>query len=233
MKQLVFDLPRRASFGRDDFFVSDSNTGALGWIERWPNWPVPALVLHGPRGAGKTHLAYLWRDRAAAMLLSGASLDEADLTKIIERRSLHIGVDDADCAPEAILLHLYNFCLEEGGSLLLTARQQPGLWPMTLADLGSRLRAAPAVGIMRPDDGLLSAVLAKHFADRQVRVAPVVIAYLVSHMERSLAAAGALAAALDLAALSRSGSITIALANRILAASTSHGLPPDSDAGVT
>ena len=147
MKQLVFDLPRRASFGRDDFFVSDSNTGALGWIERWPNWPVPALVLHGPRGAGKTHLAYLWRDRAAAMLLSGASLDEADLTKIIERRSLHIGVDDADCAPEAILLHLYNFCLEEGGSLLLTARQQPGLWPMTLADLGSRLRAAPAVGI--------------------------------------------------------------------------------------
>jgi len=233
MKQLVFELSPGEAFGRGDFFVSDSNAAALGWIERWPEWPAPVLVLHGPRGAGKTHLAHLWRERAAAVLVAGATLDEARLAEAVERANATIAVDDADHAPEAALLHLHNACLEAGGGLLLTARRAPGPWRPALADLGSRLRAAPAVGIDLPDDTLLGAVLAKHFADRQVRVAPEVIAYLVRHMERSLAAAGEIAAALDQAALSLSGAITIPLANRVLAASTDHSLPPGSDAAVT
>jgi chromosomal replication initiation ATPase DnaA len=233
MKQLVFDLSLDEVFGRADYFASESNAAALGSIERWPEWPSPVLVLHGPRGAGKTHLARLWSERAAAILLAGASLDEARLGEIIERRRSRVAIDDADHAPEAALLHLYNACLEGGGSLLLTARQVPGPWRPALADLSSRLRAAPAVEINLPDDLLLAAVLAKRFADRQVRVGSEVIAYLVRHMERSLAAAGQIAAALDQAALSRSGAITVPLANRVLAAQTDHYQPPGSDAGVT
>jgi len=233
MTQLVFDLSQGEAFGREDFLVSESNAAALGWVERWPEWPSPVLVLHGPQGAGKTHLAHMWRGRAGAILLAGASLGEADCAEIFERRGSIIAVDDADCAPEAALLHLYNACLEAGGSLLLTARQAPGPWRPALADLGSRLRAAPAVGINRPDDALLAAVLAKHFADRQVRVAPEVIAYLICRMERSLAAAKEIAADLDHAALSRSGAITIPLTNQVLAARPRHYLPPGSDAGVT
>ncbi len=233
MKQFVFDLPRREAFGREDFFVTDSNAAALGWIESWPKWPSPVLVLHGPRGAGKTHLAHLWRKRAEAIFVEGRSLGEVRLEEIIERRYRRLAVDDADHAPERALLHLYNACLEAGGGVLLTAQQAPGSWQPVLADLGSRLRAAPAVGIDRPDDSLLGAVLAKHFADRQVRVAPEVIAYLVRHMERSLAAAGEIAAALDQAALSLSGAITIPLANRVLATPADHPLPPGRDAAVT
>ena len=233
MKQLVLDLSHGEAYGREDFFVSPSNAAALGWVERWPEWPSPVLVLHGPRGAGKTHLAHLWRDRAAAILLAGAALDQARLREAIESAGPRIAVDDADRAPEAALLHFYNACLEAGGSLLLTSRQAPGPWQPALADLSSRLRAAPAVGIDLPDDSLLAAVLAKHFADRQVRVAPEVILFLVRHMERSLAAAGEVAAALDQAALSGRAAITIPLANRVLAVPTDHGFSPGSDAGVT
>ncbi len=233
MKQLVLDLSHGEAYGREDFFVSHSNTAALGWLERWPEWPSPVLVLHGPRGAGKTHLAHLWCQRAAAILLTGEALDEARLREAIESAGPRVAVDDADRAPEAALLHLYNACLEAGGSLLLTSRQAPGPWRPALADLGSRLRAAPAVGIDLPDDSLLAAVLAKHFADRQVRVAPEVILFLVRHMERSLAAAGEIAAALDHAALSGRAAITIPLANRVLAVATDHGFSPGSDAGVT
>ena len=233
MKQLVLDLAHGEVYGREDFFVSHSNAAALGWVERWPEWPSPVLVLHGPRGAGKTHLAHLWCQRAAAILLAGAAMDEARLPEAIERPSPRIAVDDADRAPEAALLHLYNACLEAGGSLLLTSRQATGPWRPALADLGSRLRAAPAVGIDLPDDSLLAAVLAKHFADRQVRVAPEVILFLVRHMERSLAAAGEIAAALDHAALSGRAAITIPLANRVLAVPPDHGFSPGSDAGVT
>jgi chromosomal replication initiation ATPase DnaA len=232
MTQLVFDLSQGEAFGKPDFFVSDSNAAASGWIERWPEWPSAVLVLHGPRGAGKTHLAYMWRERAAATLVAGDSLAEGVVEEIFKGGRSKVVVDDADRSPEAALLHLFNACVEVGGSLLLTAQRAPGPWRPALADLGSRLRAAPAVGIDLPDDPLLGAVLAKHFADRQVRVASEVIAYLVRHIERSLGAAGEIAVALDQVALSRGCAITIPLANRVLAARTAQPLPP-GDAGIT
>ena len=114
--------------------------------------------------------------------------------------------------PGEALLHLYNCCGEAGASLLVVAREAPARWPIALPDLASRLRAAPSVAIALPDDALLGAVLVKHFADRQVRVAPGVIAFLVRRMERSFAAAGALAARLDRLALSAGRPISIALA---------------------
>ncbi len=190
-------------------------------------------MLHGPRGSGKTHLAHLWRERASAALVSGDALDEAGLRHLLDYGDRRIAVDDADRAEEAPLLHLFNACHECGGSLLLTARASPGRWRAALPDLGSRLRAAFAVGIGRPDDALLGAVLAKHFADRQVRVAPEVIAYLVVHMERSLAAAAEVAATLDQLALSGGGAITVPLARHVLAERDGQPLRPDSDPAVT
>jgi chromosomal replication initiation ATPase DnaA len=177
----------------------------------------------------------LWRARTAALFVAGVSLDETCLGKTIECRASRIVVDDADRAGEAMLLHLFNACLETAGSLLLTARQAPGQWPIALADLRSRLRASPAAGIGPPDDRLLGAVLVKHFADRQLRVGAEVITYLVRHMERSLAAAREIAASLDRAALDGNGAVTIRLAHRVLNAQPGYprGAPPASDAGVT
>jgi chromosomal replication initiation ATPase DnaA len=235
MTQLVFDFPKNETFGRADFVVSEANATALGWIERWPEWPSRVLLLHGPRGAGKTHLARLWREQAAAVLVPGAALDETRLGQIIEGSMSRVVVDDADRAPETVLLHLFNACLEASGGLLLTARPAPLRWPVALADLRSRLRAAPAVGLGPPDDLLLGAVLAKHFADRQLQVAADVIAYLVGQIERSLAAAAETAALLDQAALRGNGAVTIPLARRVLGARTGQSRlsPRASDAGAT
>lgn len=230
--QLALDLSRREAFGRAEFFVSDGNAAALGWVDRWPDWPAPAMVLHGPPGAGKTHLAHLWSERANAALIAGPALDDNLPAEFFSGAQRRIAVDDADRAPEIALLHLFNACAEAHGSLLLIARQAPGLWRPVLADLGSRLRAAPAVGIGAPDEALLGAVLAKHFADRQVRVAADVISYLVTQIERSLAAAAEIAAALDHAALSRGGAITIPLAHRVLARRVGRPPPADYDPGI-
>jgi chromosomal replication initiation ATPase DnaA len=231
--QLTFQLAGAAAYGRSDFIVTASNSLALAWLDRWPDWPAPVLLLHGPEGSGKTHLAHLWRERASAALVSGVALDEAGLRQLLDYGNRRIAVDDADRAGETALLHLFNTCYESGSNLLLTSRTSPGSWRVALADLGSRLRAALAVGIGRPDDALLGAVLAKHFADRQIRVALEVIAYLVGHMERSLAAAAEVAAALDQLALSNGGAITVPLASRFLAERDDQSLRPDSDAAVT
>jgi chromosomal replication initiation ATPase DnaA len=230
--QLILDLPRRRTFDRPDFLVSDCNIAAVDWIDRWPVWPCAALVVHGPPGCGKTHVSHLWRERASAVILAGEELTEAALPGLFGRGALRIVVDNADRAPEHTLLHLYNSCLERGSNVLITMRSAPGSW-IELADLRSRLRSAIVVGIEIPDDALVGAVLFKHFADRQLRVSPDVIAYVTKRIERSFTAAEVLAARLDAAALSAGKRVTIALARRVLRELGNQVLSAGSDAAVT
>ena len=100
---------------------------------------------------------------------------------------------------------------------MITARRPPRFWSVALDDLGSRLRAALAAAIGPPDDALLGVVLVKHFADRQLHVAPEVIAYLLRRMERSFAAAANITARLDAVALRNRCAVTISLVRNILA----------------
>jgi chromosomal replication initiation ATPase DnaA len=173
------------------------------------------LALYGPPGSGKTHLAHLWRERAGARLIDGAAVTPDTAADI----AAPVAIDDAERAPEAALLHLYNAAIERGFSVLVVAARAPASWPIALADLASRLRALPVAEIAAPDDALIAAVLVKHFADRQLRVEPGVIAFLVPRMERSFAAAARLAEGLDRLALIRGGPITVPLARQLLAAS--------------
>jgi chromosomal replication initiation ATPase DnaA len=230
--QLTFDLAGRTSFSRCDFLISASNAAAVGWINRWPDWPSRALALYGPAGCGKTHLAHLWCARASGVILPGETLNEKLVDRLVSERRHRVAIDDADRAPERALLHLYNSCSENRGDVLLAARQPPASWTFALPDLGSRLRAVLAIGIGLPDDALLGAVLVKHFADRQLHVAREVVFYLVRHMERSFAAAADTAARLDSVSLSDRRAITVRLARRVLTEAGAHSSSPARDSGV-
>jgi chromosomal replication initiation ATPase DnaA len=215
-RQLALGLPHRVARGRADFLVSASNATAFDRIVRWPEWPAHALVLHGPAGSGKTHLAMLWQRQSAAALVSGGDLAERNLQTLVGSGA--VAVDDAEGAPERALLHLYNAIAEAGANLLIVARAAPAHWPIKLPDLASRLRAAPAIAIGLPDDDLLAAVLVKHFADRGLMPAPGVVGFLVRRMERSFAAAARLAARLDRLSLAAGRPASLALARQVLAA---------------
>jgi chromosomal replication initiation ATPase DnaA len=212
--QLVFDLPQRPALGVQDFLVSASNRAAADMIDRWPHWSDPAVLMLAPAQAGKTHLANVWRLKSGAAALSGAHLSEADVARAggaILVEDLHAGI-----ASERALFHLLNLARERGGSVLLTSRVAPGALSVSLPDLRSRLRALPLIEIAPPDPALLRAVLVKHFADRQLSVEPHVVAHLARHMEQSMAAAAAVVAALDRAAMATHRRITRGLAREIL-----------------
>lgn len=228
--QLAIDLPFRPALGAADFLASECNRAALAWIERWPDWPGRCLALYGPAQSGKSHLARLWAGRGGGRLVQGPSLDGLHPSELAALPG--VAVDDADAAPERALLHLHNCCRETGAFLLIVAREPPSRWAIALPDLASRLRAMPVAAIKPPDDALLAALLVKHFADRQIRVAPAVIGFAVRRIERSFAAAASLVEALDRAALGAGRSIGIALVRRVLAET---GAQPDarSDFGVT
>lgn len=233
MTQLTFDLPTHSAFGRADYLVCNCNAKVMAWIDRWPDWPSGASVLYGPAGCGKTHLAHLWCERASAVLVTGTRLDSHVVARLIAQGRHRVAVDDGDRASEHALLHLHNFCLECGGHILITTRRTPASWGPSLPDLTSRLRAAIAVGVDPPDDTLLGAVLAKHFCDRQLFVAPQIINYLVKRIERSFAAAADIAARLDAIALRNRSAVTLSLARTLVRQGPDQPFPPASDAGVT
>jgi len=216
--QLVLDLGYRTALGREDFLVAPCNATAVGWIDRWPAWPAPGLVLAGPAASGKSHLASVWRhlapDAAAldARTLAGAAGD------LLPGR--HALVDHADAvagAAEETLFHLHNLVVERQGHLLLTAAAPPARWTVALPDLASRLRALPVATIAAPDDSLIAAVLVKQFADRQLKVGQDVVRYVLPRIERSFAAVRALVEAVDRAALEAQRPVTIVLVREVLA----------------
>ena len=222
MRQLALDLAHRPAIGRSDFLVADSNAVAVEWIDRWPDWPGVGLALHGPAGAGKSHLASVFRERSGARNLAAESLTLAEPPNLLDEATACV-IDDLDqtalqdAATQRGLLHLFNLLAERRGSLLLIGREPPARWALTLADLRSRLVTLPAVALGAPDDALLRAVLIKLFADRQLTIAEPVLQFLTARMERSFAAARALVEALDQAALSGHRTLTVPLARETLA----------------
>jgi len=216
-RQLPLDLQYRPALEREVFLLAPGNASAIGWIDRWPNWPAPALVLAGPRGSGKTHLASVWRARSNAWVVDGAMLTPANVPVLLNEGAMGV-VEGAEQAAEEPLLHLYNAVAERGGQLLLTALSPPAQWTTRLADLRSRLKALPVASLAMPDDHLFKAVLTKLFADQRLQVGPDVIDFLTVRLERSFEAAGAIVAALDQAALAERRRITVPLARAVLAA---------------
>ncbi len=217
-RQLALALPHAESFARDDFLTGTSNADALATIERWPDWADRVLALTGPEGAGKSHLAAIWAEKAGARRVSARALGETDLLGSLATGALV--VEDASAAlDERALFHLLNLVREEDGYLLLTARSAPATWGVALPDLASRLRALPVVTVSAPDDALLRAVMVKLFADRQLSVDENLIAYLATRIERSFAAAREAVAQLDREALRQKRGVTRALAAELLGAS--------------
>ncbi len=215
MTQLPLDLGFRPAQGRADFLVAPCNEAAVAWLDRWPSWPGPALALWGPEGSGKTHLAEVWRARAGAVRVDRRELTPPLVAQLLGAARAAL-VDEADRAEEEALLHLHNLLAERCGHLLVVAREPPARWGIALADLRSRLLAAPSVAVEPPDDALLGAVLVKLFADRQLTLSEGVIPYLLVQLERSFAVAEAAVEALDAASLADRRPITVPLARRIV-----------------
>lgn len=224
--QYVFDYPYNIALARADFVPAPANLAALAWIENWPHWPAAALALYGPEGAGKTHLAQIWRTRAEASELPPDALGNASLPGLLGE-SRAVLIDGADRAAEEPLLHLFNMLTERSGHLLIVAREPPGRWSMTLADLRSRLRAVPAIGVASPDQELIATLLVKLFADRRLPVSREVVDFLSIRLERSFAAAQNAVLLLDRASMAEHRPITIPLARRVLGLSDTGSPSPD------
>ena len=217
-QQLGLDLPGITALGRADFLIAPSNAMAVAMIEGWENWVNRKLLLCGPEGAGKTHLTHVWTSLSGARICAATDLPTLDIPALAQS---HVAVEDiseiaTDTAAQTALFHLHNLVLAEGHALLMTGIGAPKHWNIGLPDLASRLQGTQSVTLDPPDDALLSAVLAKLLADRQLTPKPDLIPYLIKRIDRSFAAARDIVARLDAASLAQMRPVTRALAAAVL-----------------
>ncbi|KKX34354.1 DnaA regulatory inactivator HdaA [Rhizobium sp. LC145] len=213
-EQLPLAFQHDSASGREDLLVSGPLNAAVSIVDDWPAWPAPVVVLAGPVGSGKSHLANIWKEKAGA----------ADIHPLAGSGAVELAAagpvlfEDADRRgfSETELFHVINSVRENGHSLLMTSRLWPVSWSVTLPDLRSRLKAATVVEIGEPDEELLAQVIVKLFADRQLNIDDKLVGYIVNRMERSLGAAQTIVDRLDRLALARGTRITRPLAAEVL-----------------
>jgi chromosomal replication initiation ATPase DnaA len=219
-KQLTLELPVEPRFGREDFLVSPSNERAYALIERWPDWPDTILLLEGPKGSGKSHLAAIWAAQSHGWSVDAFEVGTDRVPHLVSNGALVIEDLHSAGGDEPALFHLLNLARERRAYVLITTAVAVGELPIRTPDLKSRLRLAPSVSLDPPDDALLRAVLVKLFIDRQLVVDTTFVDFLALRIERSLAAAAETVAALDREALSRGRRITRPMAAELVGRET-------------
>jgi chromosomal replication initiation ATPase DnaA len=215
-RQLAFALPHAESLTRDNFLEGPANAAGLALIDGWPEWPNRLMVLAGPEGSGKSHLAAIWTEQAGARSTAAHALTPANVPGALATGALVVEDLRSQDFDERALFHLLNLAREDQAYVLITAREPPSALPVELRDLRSRLRAVPAVSLLPPDDRLFRALIVKFCADRQLAIDEALVSYLTTRIERSYAAVRQAVELLDREALRLGRPVTRALAAELL-----------------
>ncbi len=209
--------------GREDFLVSAANQAAVAAVDAWPDWPAPVLIIVGDPGSGKSHLADVWRKMSDALVMPATQLKRDSVLQFAQHGCVAIEDAPGSSLDEVALFHLINLARETSGHILITTGSFPSVWPVTLPDLQSRLKAAQVVQLGDPDDDLLRGLLVKMFADRQLQVDENVISYMIKRMERSFESARWLVQEIDEQALSSRAEITRAFVSKVMQSAAQPG----------
>ena len=215
-RQLAFALPHAESLTRDNFLEGPANEAGLALIDSWPDWPNRIMLLVGPEGSGKSHLAAIWAEDAGARSTAAHALALDDVPGALATGALVIEDLKPGRFDERAMFHLMNLARQDEAFVLMTTRLSPSAFEVELRDLRSRLRAVPTVSLLPPDDLLFRGLIVKFCADRQLSVDETVVSYLTSRIERSYAAARQAVDLLDTEALRLGRPVTRALAAELL-----------------
>src|SRR5262249_53781867 len=142
-RQLALALCHAESFAREDFLSGPSNAVALALVDAWPDWSHRTVMLTGPEGSGKSHLAAIWAQAAEDARVRAALAPGAGVVEDLPAGSFE----------EGPFFPLPNLAPGQDVFLMLPARPPPT--PLAIPALSSRLKALPVAAIASPDDGLL------------------------------------------------------------------------------
>jgi chromosomal replication initiator protein len=207
-------------------------------------WP---LVLYGPSGSGKSHLAHglaaAWKaefSRLPVVLTTAIDfareLAEAIETKTTDdfggryRQAALLVLEDLQHlvgkdAAQQELIHILDALADAQARVVVTSQVAPGLLAGLLPALQSRLSAGLAVPLVLPSHEARLAILQRVAAEREINVSSEVLQVLAEGLDTPVPDMVAAFGHLELAARTQRAPIDAALARRYLAERTTAQQP--------
>ena len=182
--QLILKFPSHQAYKKEDFYVSPSNQEAYDLIEQWPKWIKRTVNIFGPSGSGKSHLVSILKSKTSNLQVESSMLKEEIFIKFKTKETLIIENLDEKVS-ERLLFSLWNSALQDNKYLLITSKKPINSFKFNLKDLMSRVKSSLVVGINLPSDDLISAIIAKNFSDKQIKVEKKHIDYIIKRIDRS------------------------------------------------
>src|SRR6478752_2479671 len=124
-RQLAFALPHSESLTRDNFLEGPANAAGLTLIDSWPEWPNRIMLLVGPEGSGKSHLAAIWAEHAGARSTSAHLLTAPSVPGALATGALVVEDLKPSDFDERAMFHLLNLAREDEAFVLITGRVPP------------------------------------------------------------------------------------------------------------
>src|SRR5258708_4174096 len=134
-RQLAFALPHAESLTRDNFLEGPANAAALALVDNWPDWPNRIMLLTGPQGSGKSHLASIWVEQAGARSTSAHALTAAAVPGALATGAVVVEDFKSSDFSEAPLFHLIKLAREYQALVLITPRLPPSSIEVELRQL--------------------------------------------------------------------------------------------------
>ena len=195
LKQLPFEFEPRNYMGREDFMVSACNRQAFEMLDAWPDWVSFGLLIYGPKGCGKSHLAHLFIDKVKqsspkplkSLIIEASQINSRNVKRLAEENKCIVIENLCRGNNEEALFHLFNMFNEPGRYMLLTSEKAANNLHFALPDLQTRLNSLPSIAISEPDDMMLMMLIVKLFNDRQIIIGEDILTYIVNNAERSFA----------------------------------------------
>ena len=224
LKQLPLDFETHNYMGRDDFMVSNCNKEAFKLLDSWPQWVSFGAVIYGPKGCGKSHLAHMFADKVSNMadkavtvrMVAASEVNMRNVNRLAQDNAVLIVENLAPAKNDEALFHLFNLFNTQNKWLLLTAEKAPAQMKFGLKDLQTRLNMLPCVGISEPDDIMLQMLIVKLFDDRQLKITPEILQYIINNAQRSFAYIEDLVAEIDKISLACQTSVSYSVVRQAM-----------------
>jgi len=182
--QLILKFPEHRAYKKEDFYVSPSNQEAYDFINSWPKWIKRIINIYGPSGSGKSHLSSILKTKTKYLEILPKELNENVIFEFKTKEVLIIE-NFNEKIPEKLLFSLWNVALQDNKYFLINSIKPIISYKFKLPDLMSRIKSSLTIGIKLPSDDLISAIIAKNFSDKQIKVEEKHIDYIIKRIDRS------------------------------------------------
>ncbi len=221
-RQLALPLEFRSIKDYNNFILNKANEIALHIIDEFNDlnnfikkYNFPILILYGPTGSGKTHLAHIYKQITNARFINKITNENLKETKL-GKSFIIDNFDKIENLNENFFLQFFNEISFNLGSLLIITSKPPKELKFILPDLESRIKSCICVKIDLPDDDFLYSMLIKELDDKKLFLNDKLCFFVIKRIRRSYKSISIFAKKLDMISLEEKKAITLSQVKKAL-----------------